>query len=88
MIKSAWNGEDFTFHCNTPQLRHEYVYDKFFPVTHNPVLLGLADRICVCHHTLVSRDCYLVMRKEEKLNKREEELNVTPTEGVSVEKHS
>nr|VZQ70985.1 TPA: connexin K2 [Loxodonta africana] len=87
-VESAWDDEQFAFRCNTRQPGCENVcYDKSFPISH--VRFWGLQIIFVSVPTLVYlAHVFYVMRKEEKLNKKEEELKVVQTEGVSVDMRS
>nr|XP_058147556.1 gap junction alpha-1 protein-like [Dasypus novemcinctus]VZQ70957.1 TPA: connexin K1 [Dasypus novemcinctus] len=86
-VESAWDDEQFAFRCNTRQPGCENVcYDKSFPISH--VRFWVLQIIFVSVPTLLYLShVFYVMRKEEKLNKKEEELKVAQTSVVSVEMH-
>lgn len=84
-VESAWDDEQFGFRCNTRQPGCENVcYDKSFPISH--VCFWVLQIIFVSVPTLFYlAHVFYVMRKEEKLNKKEEEHKVAQTNGVNVE---
>uniref|UniRef100_M3YSM9 Gap junction alpha-1 protein n=1 Tax=Mustela putorius furo TaxID=9669 RepID=M3YSM9_MUSPF len=86
-VESAWGDEQSAFRCNTQQPGCENVcYDKSFPISH--VRFWVLQIIFVSVPTLLYlAHVFYVMRKEEKLNKKEEELKVAQTDGVNVEMH-
>ncbi|XP_063468963.1 gap junction alpha-1 protein-like [Symphalangus syndactylus] len=87
VVESAWGDEQSAFCCNTQQPGCENVcYDKSFPISH--VRFWVLQIIFVPVPTLLYlAHVFYVMRKEEKLNKKEEELKVAQTDGVNVEMH-
>ncbi|XP_032999598.1 gap junction alpha-1 protein [Lacerta agilis] len=84
-VESAWGDEQSAFRCNTQQPGCENVcYDKSFPISH--VRFWVLQFIFVSVPTLMYlAHVFYVMRKEEKLNRREEELKVVQSEGVNVD---
>nr|7F94_A Chain A, A C-terminal deletion mutant of gap junction alpha-1 protein (Cx43-M257) [Homo sapiens]7F94_B Chain B, A C-terminal deletion mutant of gap junction alpha-1 protein (Cx43-M257) [Homo sapiens]7F94_C Chain C, A C-terminal deletion mutant of gap junction alpha-1 protein (Cx43-M257) [Homo sapiens]7F94_D Chain D, A C-terminal deletion mutant of gap junction alpha-1 protein (Cx43-M257) [Homo sapiens]7F94_E Chain E, A C-terminal deletion mutant of gap junction alpha-1 protein (Cx43-M257) [H len=86
-VESAWGDEQSAFRCNTQQPGCENVcYDKSFPISH--VRFWVLQIIFVSVPTLLYlAHVFYVMRKEEKLNKKEEELKVAQTDGVNVDMH-
>ncbi|KAM4816951.1 gap junction alpha-1 protein [Urocitellus parryii] len=86
-VESAWGDEQSAFRCNTQQPGCENVcYDKSFPISH--VRFWVLQIIFVSVPTLLYlAHVFYVMRKEEKLNKKEEELKVAQTDGANVEMH-
>ncbi|XP_052027212.1 gap junction alpha-6 protein [Apodemus sylvaticus] len=86
-IESAWSDEQFEFHCNTQQPGCENVcYDQAFPISH--VRLWVLQVIFVSVPTLLYlAHVYYVIRRNEKLNKQEKELEVARFNGTSVERH-
>ncbi|XP_038253809.1 gap junction alpha-1 protein [Dermochelys coriacea] len=86
-VESAWGDEQSAFRCNTQQPGCENVcYDKSFPISH--VRFWVLQIIFVSVPTLLYlAHVFYVMRKEEKLNKREEELKGVQNDGVNVEMH-
>ncbi|CAO2628119.1 Gap junction alpha-1 protein [Lemmus lemmus] len=82
-VESAWGDEQSAFRCNTQQPGCENVcYDKSFPISH--VRFWVLQIIFVSVPTLLYlAHVFYVMRKEEKLNKKEEELKVAQTDGVN-----
>uniref|UniRef100_A0A670IDB2 Gap junction alpha-1 protein n=1 Tax=Podarcis muralis TaxID=64176 RepID=A0A670IDB2_PODMU len=86
-VESAWGDEQSAFRCNTQQPGCENVcYDKSFPISH--VRFWVLQFIFVSVPTLMYlAHVFYVMRKEEKLNRREEELKVVQSEGVNVDLH-
>lgn len=86
-IESAWSDEQFEFHCNTQQPGCENVcYDQAFPISH--VRLWVLQVIFVSVPTLLYlAHVYYVIRRNEKLNKQEQELEVARFNGASVERH-
>ncbi|OPJ73121.1 gap junction alpha-1 protein [Patagioenas fasciata monilis] len=86
-VESAWGDEQSAFRCNTQQPGCENVcYDKSFPISH--VRFWVLQIIFVSVPTLLYlAHVFYVMRKEEKLNKREEELKVVQNDGVNVDMH-
>ena len=83
----VWGDEQSDFVCNTQQPGCENVcYDKSFPISH--VRFWVLQIIFVSVPTLLYlAHVFYVMRKEEKLNKREEELKVVQNDGVNVDMH-
>uniref|UniRef100_A0A8D0GSS1 Gap junction protein n=1 Tax=Sphenodon punctatus TaxID=8508 RepID=A0A8D0GSS1_SPHPU len=86
-VESAWGDEQSAFMCNTKQPGCENVcYDKSFPISH--VRFWVMQFIFVSVPTLLYlAHVFYVMRKEQKLNKREEELKLVQNEGVNVDMH-
>uniref|UniRef100_A0A8C1GEI6 Gap junction protein n=1 Tax=Cyprinus carpio TaxID=7962 RepID=A0A8C1GEI6_CYPCA len=86
-VESAWGDEQSAFKCNTQQPGCENVcYDKSFPISH--VRLWVLQIIFVSTPTLLYlAHIFYLMRKEEKLNRREEELKVVQNDGGDVELH-
>lgn len=86
-VESAWGDEQSAFRCNTQQPGCENVcYDKSFPISH--VRFWVLQIIFVSVPTLLYlAHVFYVMRKEEKLNKKEEELKVAQTDGANVDMH-
>uniref|UniRef100_A0A2K6SQ80 Gap junction protein n=1 Tax=Saimiri boliviensis boliviensis TaxID=39432 RepID=A0A2K6SQ80_SAIBB len=86
-IESAWGDKQSAFRCNTQQPGCENVcYGKSFPISH--VRFWVLQIISVSVPILLYlAHVFYVMRKEEKLNKKGEEVKVAQTEGVKVEMH-
>lgn len=86
-VESAWGDEQSAFRCNTQQPGCENVcYDKSFPISH--VRFWVLQIIFVSTPTLVYlAHVFYLMRKEEKLNRKEEELKVTQNDGGNVDMH-
>ncbi|KAL4843235.1 hypothetical protein H8958_007727 [Nasalis larvatus] len=86
-VESAWGDEQSAFRFNTQQPGCENVcYDKSFLISH--VRFWVLQIIFVSVPTLLYlAHVFYVMRKEEKLNKKEEELKAAQTDGVNVEMH-
>ncbi|XP_055042233.1 gap junction alpha-1 protein [Misgurnus anguillicaudatus] len=86
-VESAWGDEQSAFHCNTQQPGCENVcYDKSFPISH--VRFWVLQIIFVSTPTLLYlAHVFYLMRKEEKLNRKQEELKVVQNDGGDVELH-
>ncbi|KAJ8270733.1 hypothetical protein GJAV_G00118630 [Gymnothorax javanicus] len=84
-VESAWGDEQSAFTCNTKQPGCDNVcYDKSFPISH--VRFWVLQIIFVSTPTLLYlAHVFYLMRKEEKLNKREEELKAVQNDGGDVE---
>ncbi|XP_045633983.1 gap junction alpha-1 protein-like [Ursus americanus] len=84
-VESAWDDEQFAFRCNTRQPGCENVcYDKSFPISH--VRFWVLQIIFVSVPSLLYLvHVFYMIRKEEKLKKRGEELRVTQNDGVNME---
>ncbi|MBN3326488.1 CXA1 protein, partial [Atractosteus spatula] len=84
-VESAWGDEQSAFKCNTQQPGCENVcYDKSFPISH--VRFWVLQIIFVSTPTLLYlAHVFYLMRKEEKLNKREEELKAVQNVGSDVD---
>ncbi len=86
-VESAWGDEQSAFKCNTQQPGCENVcYDKSFPISH--VRFWVLQIIFVSTPTLLYlAHVFYLMRKEVKLNRREEELKAVQNDGGDVELH-
>ncbi|XP_051954513.1 gap junction alpha-1 protein-like [Xyrauchen texanus] len=86
-VESAWGDEQSAFQCNTLQPGCENVcYDKSFPISH--VRLWVMQIIFVSTPTLLYlAHVFYLIRKEEKLNRKLEELKVVQNDGGDVEIH-
>ncbi|XP_053566761.1 gap junction alpha-1 protein [Bombina bombina] len=86
-VESAWGDEQSAFRCNTQQPGCENVcYDKSFPISH--VRFWVLQIIFVSTPTLLYlAHVFYLMRKEEKLNRKEEELKVVQNDGGNVDMH-
>lgn len=84
-VESAWGDEQSAFKCNTQQPGCENVcYDKSFPISH--VRFWVLQIIFVSTPTLLYlAHVFYLMRKEEKLNRKEEELKAVANDGGDVE---
>ncbi|XP_041951967.1 gap junction alpha-1 protein [Alosa pseudoharengus] len=84
-VESAWGDEQSAFKCNTQQPGCENVcYDKSFPISH--VRFWVLQIIFVSTPTLLYlAHVFYLMRKEVKLNRKMEELNVIGNDGGDVE---
>ncbi|XP_028653620.1 gap junction alpha-1 protein [Erpetoichthys calabaricus] len=84
-VESAWGDEQSAFKCNTQQPGCENVcYDKSFPISH--VRFWVLQIIFVSTPTLLYlAHVFYLMRKEEKLNKKEEELKIVQNDGGDVD---
>ncbi|KAI1895715.1 hypothetical protein AGOR_G00109100 [Albula goreensis] len=84
-VESAWGDEQSAFKCNTQQPGCENVcYDKSFPISH--VRFWVLQIIFVSTPTLLYLGhVFYLMHKEEKLNKKEEELKAIQGEGGDVD---
>ncbi|KAF0887371.1 CXA1 protein, partial [Crocuta crocuta] len=84
-VESAWDDEQFAFHCNTRQPGCENVcYDKSFPISH--VRFWVLQIIFVSVPSLLYLvHVFYMLRKEHNLRKQGEELTVVQTNDVSVE---
>uniref|UniRef100_A0A672S840 Gap junction protein alpha 1 n=1 Tax=Sinocyclocheilus grahami TaxID=75366 RepID=A0A672S840_SINGR len=73
-VESAWGDEQSAFKCNTQQPGCENVcYDKSFPISH--VRLWVLQIIFVSTPTLLYlAHVFYLMRKEGKLNRKEEDI--------------
>nr|AAC19098.1 connexin 43 [Devario aequipinnatus] len=83
-VESAWGDEQSAFKCNTQQPGCENVcYDKSFPISH--VRFWVLQIIFVSTPTLLYlAHVFYLMRKEEKLNRKEEELKAVQNDGGDV----
>ncbi|CAK7313672.1 Gap junction alpha-1 protein [Vulpes lagopus] len=86
-VESAWDDEQFAFHCNTRQPGCENVcYDKSFPISHmhiwvlQIIFVSIPSLLYLVH-------IFYIMRKEEKLKQKGEELRAAQTSGVNMEVH-
>uniref|UniRef100_A0A8C7EVQ8 Gap junction protein n=1 Tax=Neovison vison TaxID=452646 RepID=A0A8C7EVQ8_NEOVI len=86
-VESAWDDEQFAFRCNTRQPGCENVcYDKSFPISHvrfwvlQIIFVSLPSLLYLAH-------VFHMIRKEEKLQKRGEELRVTQNDGANMDVH-
>ncbi|CAI9573344.1 unnamed protein product [Staurois parvus] len=86
-VESAWGDEQSAFRCNTQQPGCENVcYDKSFPISH--VRFWVLQIIFVSTPTLLYlAHVFYLMRKEEKLNRKEEELKIVQNDGGNVDMH-
>lgn len=84
-VESAWGDEQSAFKCNTMQPGCENVcYDKSFPISH--VRFWVLQIIFVSTPTLLYlAHVFYLMRKEEKLNRREEVLRAVQNDGADVD---
>ncbi|MBN3303277.1 CXA1 protein, partial [Amia calva] len=84
-VESAWGDEQSAFTCNTQQPGCENVcYDQSFPISH--VRFWVLQIIFVSTPTLLYlAHVFYLMRKEEKLNKKEEELKAVQNDGGDVD---
>ncbi|XP_053317260.1 gap junction alpha-1 protein [Spea bombifrons] len=84
-VESAWGDEQSAFRCNTQQPGCENVcYDKSFPISH--VRFWVLQIIFVSTPTLLYlAHVFYLMRKEEKLNRKEEELKMVQNDGGNVD---
>ncbi|KAG5857226.1 gap junction alpha-1 protein-like [Anguilla rostrata] len=84
-VESAWGDEQSAFKCNTQQPGCENVcYDRSFPISH--VRFWVLQIIFVSTPTLLYLGhVFYLMHKEEKLNKKEEDLKVVQGEGIDVD---
>ncbi|XP_022363621.1 gap junction alpha-1 protein-like [Enhydra lutris kenyoni] len=87
-VESAWDDEQFAFRCNTRQPGCENVcYDKSFPISHvrfwvlQIMFVSLPSLLYLAH-------VFHMIRKEEKLQKRGEDLRVTQNDGANMDVHS
>ncbi|KAK2856601.1 hypothetical protein Q5P01_005336 [Channa striata] len=80
-VESAWGDEQSAFKCNTQQPGCENVcYDKSFPISH--VRFWVLQIIFVSTPTLLYlAHVFYLMRKEQKLNRKEEELKAVQNDG-------
>ncbi|XP_004646122.1 gap junction alpha-1 protein-like [Octodon degus] len=86
-VESAWGDKQSAFRCNTQQPGCENVsYDKSFPISH--VCFWVLQIIFVSVPSLLYlAHVFYLMRKEEKLNKKEQQLRVAQMDGANVEMH-
>ncbi|XP_006005870.1 gap junction alpha-1 protein [Latimeria chalumnae] len=86
-VESAWGDEQSAFTCNTQQPGCENVcYDKSFPISH--VRFWVLQIIFVSTPTLLYlAHVFYIMRKEEKLSKKEEELKIIQKDHGDVDLH-
>ncbi|XP_069091498.1 gap junction alpha-1 protein [Pleurodeles waltl] len=86
-VESAWGDEQSAFRCNTQQPGCENVcYDKSFPISH--VRFWVLQIIFVSTPTLAYlAHVFYLMRKEEKLNRKAEELKIIQNDGADVDLH-
>ncbi|MBN3282820.1 CXA1 protein, partial [Polyodon spathula] len=84
-VESAWGDEQSAFKCNTQQPGCENVcYDKSFPISH--VRFWVMQIIFVSTPTLLYlAHIFYLMRKEERLNKKEVELKAVQNDGGDVD---
>ncbi|KAG8582582.1 hypothetical protein GDO81_008123 [Engystomops pustulosus] len=84
-VESAWGDEQSAFVCNTQQPGCENVcYDKSFPISH--IRFWVLQIIFVSTPTLLYlAHVFYLMRKEEKLNRKEEELKIVQNDGANVD---
>uniref|UniRef100_A0A673VCE4 Uncharacterized protein n=1 Tax=Suricata suricatta TaxID=37032 RepID=A0A673VCE4_SURSU len=84
-VQSAWDDEQFAFHCNTRQPGCENVcYDKSFPISH--VHFWILQILFVSFPSLLYLvHVFYMLLKEHNLKKEQEELKVVETSDVSVE---
>lgn len=84
-VESAWGDEQSAFKCNTQQPGCENVcYDKSFPISH--VRFWVLQIIFVSTPTLLYlAHVFYLMRKEQKLNRQEEELRTIQNDGADVD---
>lgn len=84
-VESAWGDEQSAFKCNTQQPGCENVcYDKSFPISH--VRFWVLQIIFVSTPTLLYlAHVFYLMRKEQKLNRKEEELKAVQNDGGDVD---
>ncbi|KAJ8401726.1 hypothetical protein AAFF_G00376970 [Aldrovandia affinis] len=84
-VESAWGDEQSAFQCNTKQPGCKNVcYDKSFPISH--VRLWVLQIIFVFMPTLLYQaHVFYLMRKEQKLNRKEEELKAVQNDGGDVD---
>uniref|UniRef100_A0A8C5Q600 Gap junction protein n=1 Tax=Leptobrachium leishanense TaxID=445787 RepID=A0A8C5Q600_9ANUR len=86
-VESAWGDEQSAFRCNTLQPGCENVcYDLSFPISH--IRFWVLQIIFVSTPTLLYlAHVFYLMRKEERLNRKEEELKIVQNDGGNVEMH-
>ncbi|XP_019947476.1 gap junction alpha-1 protein [Paralichthys olivaceus] len=84
-VESAWGDEQSAFRCNTLQPGCDNVcYDKSFPISH--VRLWVLQIIFVSTPTLLYlAHVFYLNRKEQKLNRKEEELKAVQNDGGDVD---
>uniref|UniRef100_A0A8C7Y8U2 Gap junction protein n=1 Tax=Oryzias sinensis TaxID=183150 RepID=A0A8C7Y8U2_9TELE len=84
-VESAWGDEQSAFKCNTQQPGCENVcYDKSFPISH--VRFWVLQIIFVSTPTLLYlAHVFYLHRKEQKLNRKEEELKAVQNDGGDVD---
>ncbi|XP_061563463.1 gap junction alpha-1 protein [Cololabis saira] len=84
-VESAWGDEQSAFKCNTQQPGCENVcYDKSFPISH--VRFWVLQIIFVSTPTLLYlAHVFYLHRKEQKLNRKEEELKLVQNDGGDVD---
>lgn len=84
-VESAWGDEQSAFKCNTQQPGCENVcYDKSFPISH--VRFWVLQIIFVSTPTLLYlAHVFYLNRKEQKLNRKEEELKSVQNDGGDVD---
>ncbi|CAL8314564.1 unnamed protein product [Boreogadus saida] len=84
-VESAWGDEQSAFNCNTQQPGCENVcYDKSFPISH--VRFWVLQIIFVSTPTLLYlAHVFYLMRKEQKLNRKEEVLKAVQNDGGDVD---
>ncbi|KAJ8383366.1 hypothetical protein AAFF_G00221560 [Aldrovandia affinis] len=84
-VESAWGDEQSAFKCNTQQPGCENVcYDKSFPISH--IRFWVLQIIFVSTPTLLYLGhVFYLTHKEEKLNKKEEDLKAIQGEGGDVD---
>lgn len=84
-VESAWGDEQSAFKCNTQQPGCENVcYDKSFPISH--VRFWVLQIIFVSTPTLLYlAHVFYLNRKEQKFNRKEEELKAVQNDGGDVD---
>uniref|UniRef100_A0A3Q3IRM3 Gap junction protein n=1 Tax=Monopterus albus TaxID=43700 RepID=A0A3Q3IRM3_MONAL len=84
-VESAWGDEQSAFKCNTQQPGCENVcYDKSFPISH--VRFWVLQIIFVSTPTLLYlAHVFYLNRKEQKLNRKKEELKCVQNDGGDVD---
>ncbi|KAJ8355991.1 hypothetical protein SKAU_G00187850 [Synaphobranchus kaupii] len=84
-VESAWGDEQSAFKCNTQQPGCKNVcYDKSFPISH--VRFWVLQIIFVSTPTLLYlAHVFYLMRKEQKLNRKQEELMAVQNDGGDVD---
>uniref|UniRef100_A0A8D3BLX4 Gap junction protein alpha 1b n=1 Tax=Scophthalmus maximus TaxID=52904 RepID=A0A8D3BLX4_SCOMX len=84
-VESAWGDEQSAFRCNTLQPGCDNVcYDKSFP--HLPTFASGSSRSSLSRRpTLYLAHVFYLNRKEQKLNRKEEELKAVQNDGGDVD---